>query len=182
MQAAGSQTLVNRMIGAAKLDVATYEEVERDPAATSQALIVVVLAGVAAGIGSIREDGITGLIGGAIIGIIAWAVFSYLVYVVGTKLLATATTQADTAQVMRALGFAYSIQILAFVGFIPVLGPIVAFIVAIWALVASVVAIRQALEMSTGRAIATAIIACIPMLIVVGIIAAIFNIGVYGTG
>lgn len=181
MQGAGSQQLINRMIGAARLDVATYEEVENDQTATTQALIVVALAAVAAGIGSLRENGIAGLIGGTISGIIGWAVFSFFIYIVGTRLLNTAQTQANTGQVMRTLGFAYSIQILAVVGFIPVLGPIIAFVAAIWFIVASVVAIKQALEMSTGRAIVTAIIAGIAMFIVIAIIAAIFGIGALGT-
>jgi len=37
-------SLIDRMIRAAKLDVSLYEEVEADPAATNQALLVVVVA------------------------------------------------------------------------------------------------------------------------------------------
>ena len=105
MQSAGTQELINRMIGAAKLDVPTYEDVERDQNATMQAFIVVALAGVATGIGSMRSDGFSGLIGGTISGILGWAVFSFIVYFVGTRFLATAQTEADSGQVMRALGF-----------------------------------------------------------------------------
>ncbi len=43
--------LVERMIGAAFLNVKTYEEVEADTTATGQAMAVVVLSNVAAGIG-----------------------------------------------------------------------------------------------------------------------------------
>ena len=45
-------SLVGRMIRAAKLDVGLYEEVEADTGATRQAMLVVVLSSVAAGIGS----------------------------------------------------------------------------------------------------------------------------------
>ena len=41
-------TLTERMIGAARLDAKTFEEVEHDPNATGQAIIIVVLASVAA--------------------------------------------------------------------------------------------------------------------------------------
>ena len=48
-------SLTRRMLGAAKLDPATYEEVESDATATPQAMLVVVLANLAAGIGVARE-------------------------------------------------------------------------------------------------------------------------------
>jgi hypothetical protein len=175
MESIGSQAFINRMVGAARLDRNTYEEVERDTSATPQALAVVVLASIAAGIGAIREDGFSGLVGGVISGVLGWAVFAMVVYYVGTRLLAAPGTEADSGQLLRTLGFSNSPRILAVIGFIPVLGPIVAAIAGIWALVASIVAIRQALEMSTGRAIATAIVAAIALIIVTLIIAAIFG-------
>jgi len=46
--------LAQRMMGAAKLRVATYEEVEADRSATGQALAVVVLTSVATGLGFSR--------------------------------------------------------------------------------------------------------------------------------
>jgi hypothetical protein len=54
--------LTGRMLGAAKLDAATYEEVEADATATPQALLVVVLAAVAGGVSAIRATGIVGLV------------------------------------------------------------------------------------------------------------------------
>lgn len=182
MQGMQSQALIDRMVGVAKLDVGTYEEIERDTNATAQAALVVVIASLAGGIGSLREDGISGLIGGTIAGLIGWAVFSVFVYFVGTRLLATQATEADAPQVMRVLGFAYAPQILTVFGLIPILGAIVSLIASIWFLVTSVVAIRQALEMSTGRAIATGLIAIIVQAIVMAIIAAIFGIALWGLG
>ena len=44
--------MIKRMIGAAKLDIATYEEVEADTSATRQAMVVVVLVALATGIAS----------------------------------------------------------------------------------------------------------------------------------
>ena len=57
MQGVAAGSVVQRMLGAARLDVATYEEVEHDTAATPQAAGVVAAAALAAGIGSLREDG-----------------------------------------------------------------------------------------------------------------------------
>ncbi|HBL08407.1 MAG TPA: hypothetical protein DDZ64_04845, partial [Acidimicrobiaceae bacterium] len=62
------------MIGAAKLDVHVYEEVETDTSATSQAMGVVLLASLAGGIGSVGLG--TGVlvpfITGAIGALIGW--------------------------------------------------------------------------------------------------------------
>ena len=47
----GSRSLSDRMIRAAKLDVALYEEVEADTTANGQAFLAVIIASLAAGIG-----------------------------------------------------------------------------------------------------------------------------------
>jgi hypothetical protein len=180
MQTSASGSLVHRMMGAARLDQGTYEEIERDTNATSQAAIVVVIAAVASGIGAL-DDGASGLIGGIIGGIIGWVVFAAAAYFVGTKLLATSSTEADLGQLLRTIGFAYAPTVLNVVGFIPVLGGIVAFIAAIWVLVTTIVALKHALEMGTGRAIVTAIIAAILSAIALGIVYAIFDISTPGT-
>jgi hypothetical protein len=49
----GSSSIVDRMRGAAMLDVATYEAVEHDTNATGQAAVVVALAAVASAIGNL---------------------------------------------------------------------------------------------------------------------------------
>jgi hypothetical protein len=177
MQATGSRSLSDRLMGALKLDPATYEEIEHDSGATAQAAIIVVLAAIAGGIGAANE-GIGGLVGGILAALLGWVIFAGLVYFVGTRFLATATTSASWEEVARTMGFAYTPQWLAVFGFIPVLGWILAFIGSIWALVAGIVAIRQALDFSTGRAIGTALIAWLISLVVGVIILAIFGISV----
>jgi len=59
-------SLMDRMIRAAKLDVHLYEEVEADTGAMGQAMGVVVLSSIAAGIGSIPRGGLGGILMGAI--------------------------------------------------------------------------------------------------------------------
>src|SRR5215218_10297858 len=118
MQAAAGGSLVERMIGAARLDSRTYEDVEHDVSATSQAAIVVVLAAIAGGIGAIREDGFGGLIFGVITGIIGWVIFAGLCYFVGTRLLGVSQTSASWSEVARALGFSYTPNLLGVFGFI----------------------------------------------------------------
>jgi hypothetical protein len=173
--------MVERIMGVFRLDSQTFEEVENDQNGTVQALIVVVIAAICSGIGQLGSDEPgAGLVGGIIGGIVGWAVFAAFVTFVGTRLFATAETNADWSQLARVLGFAQAPNFLAVIGFIPVLGPLVAFVGAIWALIAAVIGIRQALEMSTGRAVVVAIVAFILEIIVIAIIAAIFGVAIWG--
>ena len=91
---ASSTSIVDRMVRAARLDVQLYEEVEADLNATNQALLVVVIVALATGIGqavSASMDvtatrGVVGpIIGGLLSALLGWAVWSYVVYYVGTR-------------------------------------------------------------------------------------------------
>jgi len=173
MQAMGGNSLVQRMIGAARLDVPTYEEVEHDEKATPQAAIVVVLVAIASGIGGAGDE-TSGLIAGLLSALIGWVVIAALVYFVGTRLLATTTTSATLGEVARTVGFSYTANLLAIFGFIPVIGPIIALVAGILATVALFIAVRQSLDISTGRAIAVALVALLIRIIIAAILFAIF--------
>ena len=152
-------SLVDRMMRAAKLDVDLYEEVEADREATGQAMTVVVLSSVAAGVGTSLQGGLTGLLLGAIVALIGWAIWAYLTYWIGTRLLPESQTQADFGQLLRTIGFSSSPGLIRVLGIVPGLaGP--SFLVAgIWMLVAMVIAVRQALDYeSTWRALGVVII------------------------
>jgi hypothetical protein len=176
MQAAGTNSLQDRIMGALKLDAATYEAVEKDRGATTQAALIVAVAAVAGAIGGAGE-GLNGIIAGVLSLLLGWAVFSALVYFVGTRFLGTSTTSASWQEVARTMGFAYVPLWLTVFGFIPLFGAIIGLIAWIWWLAASVIAIRHALDFSTGRAVGTALIAFVGYVIVAAIIAAIFGIG-----
>lgn len=181
MQSAmNSKSIVNRMMGAARLDVATYEDVEHDTTATTQAVIVVALATVAGAIGGAGNGG-RGVVAGVVGSLVGWAVFTACVYFIGTRLLASAATSATFGEVLRTTGFAYTPSILGVVGFIPILGGLVAFAASIWFIVASIVALKSALEVSTGRAIAIGLLSALAAGIVIAIVSAIIGVGVYGT-
>ena len=166
--------MIKRMIGAAKLDIATYEEVEADTSATRQAMAVVVLVALATGIGTLGSGGPVGLVVGIVAGLGLWALWAWITYFVGTTLLKTAETEANWGQLARTLAFAQSPGVLKVFGFIPVLGPLVFAIASIWQLVAMVIAIRQALDYtSTWRAVGVAVIGFIPYAIVSGLVYAL---------
>ena len=114
--------MIKRMMGAARLDAAIYEEVESDPSATKQALTVVILVALATGIGTFGTGGPAGLVVGIVAGIGLWALWAWITYFVGTTILKTGETEANWGQLARTLGFAQSPGLLKVVGFIPVLG------------------------------------------------------------
>lgn len=171
------QSFTDRIMGAGRLDVRTYEEVEHDTSATTQAAIVVGIAAIAGAIGGANE-GIEGIIAGLLASLLGWVVSAGFIYIVGTKLLPSARTEADLGQVLRCVGFAAVPGFLNILGFIPVIGFIVAFVVLVWNIMTNITAIKTALEMSTLRAIAVAIIAVILSAIVLGVIYAIFGIDI----
>lgn len=138
-----------RMIRAAKLDVSLYEEVEADKSALGQAMGVVVLSSVAAGIGTFAA-GTRGTFLGMLVGVIAalvgWYIWAYLTYLIGTKLLPEPQTKADHKELLRTVGFSSSPGLIRVLGIIPGLANIVFPIAAIWMLIAMVIAVRQALD------------------------------------
>ncbi len=165
-------TLVGRMIGAAKLDVATYEAVERDVDATPSAMAVVILAALATGFfGVLFGRGLVAAVTLVLGAIIGWAAYAGVAYLVGTRIFATPETRATWGELLRTLGFAQSPRLLFFLSWIPILGLLIALIASIWFLVTTVVAIRQALDFTTGRAIGTAIVSWIVFVVLETILA-----------
>jgi hypothetical protein len=149
---------VQRMIGAAKLDAATYEDVEADRTANAQALGVVVLSSIATGIGGLSA-GERGLLGGLVAGLVGWVAAAFLTYVIGAKMLPEPQTRADMGEMLRTLGFAASPGILRAFGWVPGIGGLIVLVAHVWMLLTTVVAVRQALDYtSTGRAVLVCVI------------------------
>jgi len=171
-------SLTGRMIRAAKLEVDLYEEVEADTTANGQAFQAVIIASVASGLGyaiwGLISEGGGWFFGGLALGIaasvIGWLVWSVLAYWVGTTFFKTPETSATVGELMRTIGFSNSPRVLAFFAFIPILGALIAFAVSVWALIAGVVAVRQALDFSTWRAIGTCIVGWLVYTILLSIV------------
>jgi hypothetical protein len=169
-------SFTNRMMRAAKLDVQLYEEVEADKGALGQAMGVVVLSGVAAGVGSTGSAGLTGIVTGTIAALIGWFIWAYITYIVGTKLLPQSQTKADYGELLRTIGFSSSPGLLRVLGIIPFLTTIIFFATSIWMLIAMVIAVRQALDYtSTLRAVGVCIIGWILQMITLMIFFSMFG-------
>jgi len=170
--------LFDRMMRAARLDVGLYEEVEADQTATSQAATVVGIAAVCGAIGTGVAAVTQGNSGQAVLGAIAslvaaflgWVLWSYITYWVGTSIFKGTATPGE---MLRTIGFAQTPGVLNILAFIPVVGGLIGIVVAIWALVAGVIALRQALDISTGQAVITAIIGFIPYFLLLCLVGAI---------
>lgn len=176
-------SLADRMMGAARLDVKTYEEVEADQNALGQAMTVVVLSAVAAGIGNSTRMGVNGLIFGAMISLIGWFIWALLTWLIGTKVLPEANTHADMGQMLRTIGFSASPGVLQVLGIIPFLGVLINFIISVWMLIAMVIAVRQALDYSsTGRAVGVVLIGWLVNLFVTASLFAVFGLGALALG
>ena len=173
-------SFADRMIRAAKLDVALYEEVEADKGAMGQAIGVVILSSVAAGIGTISATGIKGLIFGIIVALLGWFIWAFLTYFIGTRLLPEPQTIADYGELLRTIGFSSSPGVLRVLAIIPMLGAILNFIISIWMLVAMVIAVRQALDYnSTWSAVGVCLIGWIVQIVIFALF--FWLVGGFGT-
>jgi len=153
-----NSVFVGRIIRACKLDTTLYEEVEADKSATFQAALVVVLSSLAAGIGAISL-GSYNFIMPAILSLISWYIWAYLIYLIGAKLFPEENTKADHGELLRTIGFSSAPGLIRVFGFTPELMTITFIGGGIWMLVAMIIAVRQALDyQSTWRAIGVVVI------------------------
>ncbi len=153
-----SSSLIYRAFRAAKLDIHLYEEVEADRSAMRQAMLVVVLSGLAYGVGSISRGGLLGLSLGVVLGLAGWYIWALIIFFVGTKLLPEPQTKSNVGELLRTIGFASAPGLVRVFGIFPAVQSFVFSLAAVWMLVAMVIAVRQALDYKTNW---RAIIVCI---------------------
>lgn len=183
--------MLQRILGVFKLDVATFEEIEADQTATTQAFIVVLLVALLGGVGSAvgamaantAMEQLSGTLGsdfqlpiavptlspvGAFISavvsaLVAWLLWSALTYFIGTRLF---EGEADMGEMLRVIGFAQAPRLLSVLSFIPCIGALLSLAGWIWALVASFIGIRQGLDLDNGKTLLTVVISIIVVIAV----------------
>ena len=152
-----ANTFLQRLVGAAALDVAIYEEVEADERATIQAGATVLLSSVAAGIGAIGFGGqpVANVVFVSTVALLAWAAWALVTFEIGVRVLPQPQTSSNVGELMRTIGFATAPGCLRVLGVLPGVTIPVFAVTAVWMLAAMVVAVRQALDYeSTARAVA----------------------------
>jgi hypothetical protein len=147
--------LIERMIRAARLEPQLYDEVEHDENATGQAVAVVLIVALCALIGSALTGHRTqGLIGAGFGALVGWLIWSLIILVVGRVL----GGKADFGEVMRALAFADTPGVFYLFSSFPLFGPLISLVVGVWTIIATVIAVREAMDFDTGRAVVTVLI------------------------
>jgi hypothetical protein len=147
-----SHSFGERLIGAARLNIDVYEEVEADVSATKQAALVVCLAAAAVAVGESRT-GLVAVASGVFAELLGWLLWSGITYLIGAKALRGTATWGE---LQRTIGFAQGPGIVSILRVVPFLDAPILHLVRLWKLIAVIVAIRQALDVGTGRAIVTA--------------------------
>jgi Yip1-like protein len=153
-------SFAERMTGAMKADVRTFEEIEADQTALPQAVAAIVIAGLASLIGNVFRVGIIGGFMFLIVTLCSYALWALVVVLIGTKVMPEPTTKADFNEGFRVMGFTAAPGVFNVLAIIPILGYVISFAIWIWMIVVGVVAVRQVLDYTnTGRAIIVCLIA-----------------------
>ena len=158
-------SLGRRMWGAARLHADTYEEVEADRSSIGQAALLVVVACAAAATGTVLrgdnagESAVALAVQASVSGLlpaVLWLGGSVFAYMVGATFFRGPETETDFAEVLRTTGFAFTPGLLLAGSAVPSTAGLAVFWTGwLWIVVAGVIAIRQALDFTTLRAIGT---------------------------
>ena len=172
--------IIAGMIRAARLDKTFYEEVEHDTSYDQDALAVVILVSLVGALGGFLSSlisgagvvaAILGLIVGLLIAVGGYYLWAYVAFFIGTRLF---KGTGDFGEVRRALGFAYSPQIVNILAFIPCVGWLISLVAWLWSIATGFIAIRQSLDQDDTNAALTIIVSAIATFVVTAIISAIF--------
>lgn len=171
-----ANSIIDRAMRVARLELPVYRAIAGDANATREAAVVVAVVALASGLGALRDS-----FGAVLLSVFAaflgWIIFSAMTYFFGKNIFGTPTTQVNVESLLRTQGYARAPGVLSIFGFIPIIGWLISLVGAIWALVTAIIAIRETLAITTGRAIIVAIIAAIASGIVTGILALLFDVG-----
>lgn len=159
--------LFGRMVGALRLDPNVYEEIEADKSATGEAAFVVVATSLVSGAANGVLSGVSSGLAGALASLVGWVVYAWVAYAVGTRLITGEDTKADWGELGRTLGYANTPRFFIVLVLLPGVASLIRAAVGLWVTVATVVALRAALDISTGRAIVVAIVSALAQVFII---------------
>lgn len=179
--------LVNRVMRAALLDKEFYKEAEADTNLNQEALLVVIIVSIAAGIGTFIGRLFGGEIGAAIlalivstaVGIANYFIWAYVTHFIGTNMF---KGEAESGELLRVLGYASGPRILSLLVFIPCLGGILSLGGSIWALIAGFFGVQEALDLDTTETLVTVFLGWVVVFIISAIITSLLGFGALGLG
>jgi hypothetical protein len=185
--------LVDRIIGAFTFRSGVYADVERDKAFTTTAWILVAVVAFINQIGAAASRDLVGWLVGAVVGtvtaVIGFALGAFVINFVGR---AAFNADVNFDEMVRTLGLAYVWQVVGAIGIVGVISPALecvagpALLVAglLW-LVASFVAMKEALDLEWLQTIVTVIIGWLVVAAIVvgsGIVLGLLGLGAAGVG
>jgi hypothetical protein len=170
-------TFLQRLVGAAALDSAIYEEIEADPRAIGQAMTIVVISSIASGVGATGFGSrISGAPFFAVAALMSWAAWALVTYEVGGRLMPAPETRVSLGQLLRTIGFAATPGILSLLGVMHGITAPVFIVSWVWMLAAMVVAVRQALDYtSTARALAVCAVGWVLAILIAALLGLLFT-------
>lgn len=152
------RSLLRRMVRAARLEAHFYEEVEAEPRSIRQAFVVVLLACLAGSLGSWIAGRPAFVVATDVLEpVVLWLAGGAFSYMVGATFLRGPHTATSYTEVLRTTGFAWTPGLLRAAIVVPPHEVGFGLTVAgdLWVLLAGIVAVRQALDFSTLRALLT---------------------------
>ena len=192
MMTALEQSFWDRLVGVVTLQRPVYEALRDDPAATSQAWLIVIFLGLANGIAMIStplttllpelspelvelltfdttERQLAALVVGVASSVLSWYLSAWLLRTVGSR-LAGSDNRISPEEMRRLVAWGYSPTLASFLTPIPLLGPLLATLGSFWTFVTGVMAVRTAFAVGIGKAIAIEIIAFLVLVVVIAIV------------
>ena len=200
-----------RLSGVVRLKRPTFEAIQRDPEATSQSWWIVVLLGLANGIAWIvtpvvvdfpgmtdemardvavvaaaftfdtAERQVTALVVAILVTILIWYLSSWLLRIIGNRVAGKEGRQVTTAEMRRLVAWGYSPTLASFLTPIPVVGPLLATLGALWSFVTGVMAVRFAFGVGIWKAIGIEIAAFLILAVLVVVIAIVLSTLVFAS-
>ncbi|MFX1411018.1 MAG: phage holin family protein [Promethearchaeota archaeon] len=158
------RTWVPRAVGAFRLDRAAFHEVAADPFATGPALLIVLatlfIMGLAGGLDPDVPGSLPGKVASEIFGgFVGWILMVFLATIAGQVL----SGKGDFTRTLRALGFAQMPHVISVLGLLPCVGGLLSFIASMLVLLATWIALQEALRL---RRLLAALIPIVGLLVV----------------
>ncbi|MFH1414945.1 MAG: hypothetical protein ABIH89_02530 [Elusimicrobiota bacterium] len=135
--------LIARILRVLKLEDELYREVESVPDAISEAVIIVIISSIAAGIGSLGKIGLTGIIIITLGSLVNWIIWAFLVYFIATNIIRGSRVYLSQGDFLRVVGFASAPGIIRILALLPGMYYIVHIIAHLWMIASMIVAVRE---------------------------------------
>ena len=183
--------LADRMFRAAMLDPLVFDEIKEDRSAMTQAVQVIIIVSAIGVINSLvqtvyapaeavlQSDAVSTIGTSVATTVLGWLIWALLAYLLGTGVFGGAGSYVE---MLRAIAFAQSPSVISILAvplvFVPaagaVLGGLLGLVATLWVLIVSVIATRQTLGISTGKAVVISVIIAIVLVVTFAAIAFAF--------